>query len=223
VPQQVDQHACVQVDPFDLDGVEIWGPVDDPGGPDYDIPNDDVFGGMDGPAFDDSNRYSLVGDPVGPGGTRVSVWSYNKATNTSVPYVSTQMLIDEMERLLGEDLPTNEEEDFDVDALMIWDEVNPGQLDPGADAVLFSLRPILGRIDGGEIIFWDYQNPAQYLNHGGHVWDLAHDVRIDPHDLQTLGNWNNDANVDAIEALPEPATLGLLALGGLALLRRRRS
>ncbi len=220
VPAQVDQHAGGVVDPFDVDGLEVWGPVDEN---EEDPINDGLTGGLDGPQYDDSTRYSLVGDPVDPvGGTRVSVWAYNPVTQQSAPWISEAALSAVVQGLFGEEFTPEQEEKFDLDAMMTWDDVNPGLIDPGLDAILFSLRPINGIIDGGEIIFWDFQNPAQYLFHGGHLWDRPNDVMIGLHDLETPGNWNFDANVDAIEALPEPTTLALLAMGGIAALRRRR-
>jgi len=217
-PCQVDQHAGCQINPYDLDGVEVWGPT----APDEPM-NDEITGGLGGPGNDDANRYSLVGDPVDPNtGLRVSVWAYNPQTNTSAPWVGEAALQQAVEGLFGEELTEGQADEFDLDAMMTWDFINPGTLDPGVDAILFSLRPISPVIDGGEIIFWDFAAPAQYLNHGGHLWDRLYDVAIDPHDLESPGNWNFDANVDAIEAIPEPATLGLLCIGGLVLLARRR-
>ena len=69
-------------------------------------------------------------------------------------------------------------------------------------------------IDGGEIWVWDGINPAAFLFHGGVLWDTANNV------TNLLGS----EDVDALEAasVPEPASLGILALGALAMLRRRR-
>ncbi len=85
------------------------------------------------------------------------------------------------------------------------------------DKILFSIEPLTlldGSVlfDGGEI--WTYTlgsgEPAQFLNHGGHVWDTAFDVR------GTFGVFSE--NVDALEALPVPAPVpeaGALAASGL--------
>jgi hypothetical protein len=68
-----------------------------------------------------------------------------------------------------------------------------------------------GDIDGGEIWSWQFGQPlAQFLNHGGHLWDTAFNVR------QATGAVNE--NIDALEAVavPEPSTfLSLLTLGSL--------
>ena len=95
------------------------------------------------------------------------------------------------------------EDDIDLDALMMW-----------SDQIIFSIAPV-GPFDGGEIWVWDAVNPAAFLNHGGHLWDTAFDV------MGTFGL--NNENVNAIEAVPEPATISLLGLGAVALIRRRRA
>jgi hypothetical protein len=56
-------------------------------------------------------------------------------------------------------------------------------------------------------------------------WELANG--LDPFVADNNGDWNGDGytNLDeylAYAAIPEPTTLGLLAAGGLALIRRRR-
>ena len=74
------------------------------------------------------------------------------------------------------------------------------------------------RPDGGEIFVNAPGNPGGaiqgFLIHGGELWDTAHTVGLD----FAIGT----EEVNALEAIPEPATLSLLCLGGLALIRRRR-
>jgi len=116
---------------------------------------------------------------------------------------------------------------IDVDGLMVRDigtGFNPfdGEFNEG-DAVMFSIEPIIDangavRYDGGEIWVWEFGQTAQFLKHGGHVWDTAFDV------AGALGI--NTQNIDALEAaggVPEPATwaLGMLGMMALATARRR--
>ena len=89
------------------------------------------------------------------------------------------------------------------------------------DSIMFSIAPIAGLFDGGEIWVWTKAGaaPAVFLDHGcdPHKWNTAHDVK----QHFALGAGGEDLNINALEALPEPTALSLFALGGLALLRRR--
>jgi hypothetical protein len=150
------------------------------------------------PLAHDTNMFSLVGDPHG-----WSVYRYNPATQTSTGYVASAQ-IDAAIALGG--MP-------DLDALMVWDSEDNGVWDFG-DSLIFSIRPA-GQFDGGEVWLWRYGQWASFITHGGERWDTAHPVG--------LHFGHGFENVNALEAVPEPATLGLLALGGLVLIRRRRS
>jgi hypothetical protein len=177
-----------------LDGLEVWGPV----------------------VGDDSDYFSVFSDPAPVGGGDVSVWNYDSLNNISTPFIfqtqiATAINIDQLYV-----------DEVDVDALMVHTESNQ---------VMFSIWPIIDPssggyvLDGGEIWVWDYTNPAagaaQFLNHGGHLWDTNFDVAgffgvADP----------LDQNIDALEAvaIPEGSTLALFGLGlfGLAAYARRR-
>lgn len=141
----------------------------------------------------DANRYSLLGDP---GGCAVLILGGGCLhTNAAV----------------GAAIGLTPGVQFDLDALMTY-----------GDEMVFSIRPITDptglSFDGGELWYWDgtAANKASFLNHGGHLWDTAFDVR------GTFGV--NDENVASIEAVPEPASLALMAgsLGLLAAALRRR-
>jgi hypothetical protein len=190
-PAQIDQHGVT-----DVDALEVWGP-----GP------DDSGGG--GPVGD-ANRYSLYGDPaVAIGVPRVSVWAYDPATHTSTPYITAAQLA----MAIGEE---NLAEVIDLDAMMIHDEDDNDVFgDNPNDTIMFSIAPIAGvapLFDGGEIWVWRSGDPlAGFLNHGGHLWNTAFNV---------MGSFGVDSeNINALEAVsvPEPGTLILLSLGGLAL------
>ncbi|NCS22132.1 MAG: PEP-CTERM sorting domain-containing protein [Microcystis aeruginosa G11-06] len=193
-PPQIDQAGV-----NDLDGLEVWGL--DPAGP---TPNGA-----------DADMYSLLEDPT-INGTRTSVWYYDGGVSTS--YLNAAQIAAAINR---PDI-VNLADIIDLDGLMVWDGVNIGQWDNG-DAILFSVMPIDanldgvitpningGDIDGGEIWSWRFGQAAQFLNHGGHLWDTAFNVR------QATGAVNE--NIDALEAVatPEPSSfLSLLALGTL--------
>jgi hypothetical protein len=160
--------------------------------------------------------YSLLEDPT-INGTRTSVWYYNGGVSTS--YLNAAQIAAAINR---PDI-VNLADIIDLDGLMVWDGGNIGQWDNG-DAILFSVMPINanldgvitpningGDIDGGEIWSWQFGQPlAQFLNHGGHLWDTAFNVKL------ATGAVNE--NIDALEAVatPEPSSfLSLLALGTL--------
>ncbi len=187
--------------PLDTDALEIWG----------------------GDNNDDSDRYSLAGDPSqGAVAGRVAIWSFVAPVGPSVAHTLTTDLAAAMDLqfagvgaggpywVLLVDL-------MDVDAIMTF-----------GPQVTFSIRPVsfeiggvLVAFDGGEIFEYDgAANPTRFLNHGGHVWDTAFDV---------MGAFNlGSENIDAIEAaaVPEPSGVVLLVLGLLAgprLARRSRA
>ena len=87
---------------------------------------------------------------------------------------------------------------------------------------MFSIAPIIDPAgvtiyDGGEIWVWGFGTAANYLFHGGETWDTAHDVIGH---FAHLGMLNE--NINALEAVPAPGSLALLAMSGLIAARRRR-
>lgn len=121
----------------------------------------------------DANIYSLVGDPAG-----TSVWYYPWGGPAQV--LVTQAQIHACASTLGF---TGAEEDIDVDALMCSVYQNE---------IIFSIRAA-ANWDGGELVVYNWgTGAANWLNHGGHLWDTAHSVAA------RLGV--DTEEVDAIEA-----------------------
>lgn len=189
--------------PVDTDGLETWGADN----------------------IDDSDRYSLAGDPftdfVVPNESRkVAIWQYDPAAGTSTHHTLTTDLAAAMDLQfvglgLGGPLWGQLVELMDVDAIMTF-----------GPRVLFSIRPIdiadplLPDFDGGEI--FEYVGPGvptEFLDHGGHLWSTAFDVM----GTFNLLNENIDA-IEAVSAVPEPSCIAMLLLGmaGFATLGRRR-
>jgi hypothetical protein len=194
----------------DLDGLETWGPDD----------------------TDDSCMYSRQGDPD-VGGGRVSVYRFHPENgDASVPYLRTSVLLDAVIKddgskpVWGTGDGKFDPAEFDLDGLICWDYGDDdifdtdsyidrgGSSQVGHDIVVFSVRAIPGLYDGGEIFVLREGDPnATFLDMGGHTWNTINSVST-IFGLQT-------EEIDALEILPEPATLSLLVLGGLAILRRR--
>ena len=63
-------------------------------------------------------------------------------------------------------------------------------------------------------------NPLWDLSWGGPGDDVAYDITLNDGIIYVTGTVDNEAFINAY--IPEPATLLLLAIGGLALLARRR-
>ena len=147
-----------------------------------------------GPEGDnDADNFSLSGDPFG-----VSVYKYTPGTHTSAALFTQAQIAGALGRPDLENV-------IDLDAMML----------DSLGGILFSIAPV-DVFDGGEVWVWDGVTPgaATFLTHGGHLWDTA---------FQVAATYNlPDENVNALEAVPEPATVGLLVVGGLALLRRKK-
>lgn len=193
-----------QVEPNNVEGLELWAPVQDPTVPLEDRVNSVLLNGPELPV-DDANRYSLLGDPLG-----CSVFK----SNGDCLFLKADIAAAITPLFPGLDITDAK---IDLDGLMTWE-----------NDILFSLKPIDGDndaiitdndpskdLDGGEIFVWRATKPAKFLIHGGHVWDTAFNVK------DTVEFWTGlkvNENIDALEAVavPEPSTfLSLLTLGTL--------
>ncbi|MBC7784202.1 MAG: hypothetical protein H7144_10210 [Burkholderiales bacterium] len=148
----------------------------------------------------DTDRYSILGDPS-RSGTKYSVYAPG-----DTPLIASAAIA----AAIG--LSPGLAPQLDLDALMMFDD---GDLTFGeaGEAILFSIRPV-GPFDGGEIWMWNpfASTSASFLIHGGHTWDTAFSVS---------GAFGTGENIDGLEAIPEPTALSFLAIGALALRRRR--
>jgi hypothetical protein len=196
-----------QVEPNNVEGLELWAPVQDPTVPLEDRVNSVLLNGPELPV-DDANRYSLLGDPLG-----CSVFK----SNGDCLFLKADIAAAITPLFPGLDITDAK---IDLDGLMTWE-----------NDILFSLKPIDGDndaiitdndpskdLDGGEIFVWRATKPAKFLIHGGHVWDTVFNVN------DTVEFWTGlrpgTENIDALEAVavhtPEPSTfLSLLTLGSL--------
>jgi len=160
----------------DVDGLDLWGTTDDPLN------------------HADANFYSLEDDPGS-----VSVWTY--VSGTPEIYLTTSQIAS-VATSLGWGGGVG---DVDLDALMVHDVAEAGVWDRG-DEILFSIEGGIMGFHGGEIIHWRFGDPATFLDHGGHAWDIAHQFQT-PYFFTTY-------DIDAIE-VPEPRG-GLMLLVGSA-------
>jgi len=158
--------------------------------------------------IDDSDMFSLMYDPL-----RVAIWAFTPPAGPSVTYVTDAQIAN----AIG--MPGYENK-IDLDGLMVYDTTGDDYFDPYFDWIMFSIMPI-GMFDGGEIWVWGGGNPAaQFLNHGGHLWDTNFNVTA------RFGAENVDA-LEAVSTVPEPGTLillgtGLAGIAGYVRLRLRR-
>ncbi|NCQ95676.1 MAG: PEP-CTERM sorting domain-containing protein [Microcystis aeruginosa W11-06] len=202
-PAQINQVA-----PNNVEGLELWAPVQDPTVPLEQRVNSVLLQGPEIPV-DDANRYSLFGDPLG-----CSVFK----SNGDCLFLKANIAGAITPLFPGLAITSAK---IDLDGLMTWE-----------NDILFSLKPIDGDndgiitdndpskdLDGGEIFVWrSTESSAKFLIHGGHVWNTVFNVK------DTVENWTGlrpgTENIDALEAVavatPEPSTfLSLLTLGSL--------
>ena len=180
----------------DTKGKGVWKMwVEDVAGGTHPKARDKAFNNQPDPKVDElealqlwggaANRYSEEGDPeYGAPPMKFSVLNQG-----GTEYVPHGEIVDAVT-----DLGWNGDGDVDLDALMVWDTSPYGEWS-GGDAIIFSIRNTIpggGNWDGGEIVVLPMGQYASFLNHGGHLWDTAHDVQA------RLGTDGED--VDAIEA-----------------------
>lgn len=213
-----------QVLPDDVDGLEVWAPIN-PDAPLEERINQGVRqSGAEG--IPDANRYSLFGDPLG-----CSI--FDSFGNCVVTTIAIADAINEMD-YFGFTLNA---EEVDLDGLLFYEDPVSAMVGPDEFSSInieFSLAPIDGNddgditfndptldLDGGEIFVWNFADlSADFLYQGGHLWDTEFSVQ---------GKFGTGSeNVDALERVattPEPtSTLGFLAfgiLGARSALRRK--
>lgn len=209
--------------PTDVDGVEIWGLLAGNGG----------SGGTE--IFDPSlkrTKYSLEDDyasfDTAISNDAVSVWNYD-----GTPFLAHSAIVEAVEALLG--TPADENLDhvplIDVDAMMVFSqygvpltEFDSSGAEGPHDLILFSIRQIADAEDesgyyatGSEIFWLDAAGNADFLFHGGHLWDK--DYALASLALETEeGEGVVDINaLEAVAVVPEPSTVMLLLLGLFAM------
>ena len=100
--------------PKDTDALELWGGDND----------------------DDSNRFSVAGDPIVPGGGKVAVWAFTAPAGPSTPHTFTTDLAAAIDKQfggpgVGGPVWSHLVELMDVDAIMTFSQ-----------QVLFSIQPL---------------------------------------------------------------------------------
>jgi hypothetical protein len=193
---------------------------------------------------------SLAADPSAVvGGPRVSVWGINNVGTASIWAYQSALLapatvnsggtMDDLDGLEvwgsdGSSDTTHFSTFGDIGGFAIYDTAGNGVLSSadlrlmigadgdldalmmGGDFILFSVRAN-AVFDGGEIWVGNMATKtATFLVHGGRTWDTANNVA-------SIFNCNTE-EIDALEAVdlvPEPASMIALGLGAAGLLRRR--
>lgn len=114
----------------------------------------------------------------------------------------------------------------DLDGLMLWDTGVIGEYEPGLDFLLFSVRrgsAVIGMPDaifGAPIEEGDVLVPTGPGAPPG-IWVPGEAMGLATMRSGAAGPFGPD-DLDALTAIPEPASLGLLLLGAPALIGRRR-
>ena len=181
----------------DVDGLEVWGPDQ----------------------LDDTNRYSLYGDPftnfVAPNEShKVAIWEYDSVNHVSKHHTLTTHLAAAMDLQyfgFGEGGPLwgHLVELMDVDAMMTLGTRVTFSIAPLALSQFSQPGgPLLPDFDGGEIFEYDGPGiPTRFLEMGGYVWDTALDI------MGTFGVPSENINALESIAVPEPNCLAMMLLG----------
>ncbi|MEM8679431.1 MAG: hypothetical protein AAGF97_08770 [Planctomycetota bacterium] len=183
--------------PFDVDGLEIWGPE---------------------PPISDADRFSLADDAF----SGISVY-----TGTGAPYISHATIIGAVTSLLGPFPGGVDFDDVDLDALMSFgsdDDFGPGDaITFSIRQITDSADPDGFYATGSEIFTLDFSAAgpsAGFLAHGGHLWDHTYSLGA-----MTDAMSGRQLDINAIEAVsvPEPSAglLGVIVALSLAIVRRR--
>jgi len=143
-----------------------------------------------------TNLFSLTGDPTG-------VAVYDDMGGTIITASDIAGAIGQPELVNS----------IDIDALMF------NENGAGGFTMLFSIAPVAGLFDGGEIWTWDGGiNPATFLTRGGHVWDTAHCVMCEFTSIQS----ENINALEAVSTVPVPAAAWLFGSGLVGLIGAAR-
>lgn len=169
--------------PEGIDGLEVWG-----------TPSD-------------HNMFSLYDDPPDPNDpnlAKVSVFIYDVNNDDSTPYIYNDQLRTAIGLVPGEP-------EIDLDGMMVFDDQADGVFGPG-DSLLFTVEenPMF---HGGEIWVWDFGSPANFLLHGGILWDSINQPAGIFGWGSPTGGVPNDINaLEAIFVVPEPSSTIILLL-----------
>lgn len=139
--------------PGDVDGLEIWGPEDDPN------------------AFD-ANMFSIADDDAD--GRLTSIFKYNADTGESSEYISAALLASILINDNG--APANlTPEQINLDGMLVWDYDADDTFGEG-DSIIFTIEAV-ETFDGGEIWVYNYgEDYAEFLQHGGITWNTNNEV-----------------------------------------------
>lgn len=188
--------------PEDVDGVELWG--------------------RQSSGFN-TNRYSLVGDANNGSVLTSGVSVYCDACGSlGNAYIVQDGIRDDVASLLGapEDFGI-ESMEIDLDAMIIGDTGDENSIFyTGVDEIIFSIRQIRlpGQADkfyatGSEIFVKRNNRKAEFLFHGGHLWDRDWAMANMKMDTRQL-----DINALEVAAIPEPTSAALIGMATLAIL-----
>jgi hypothetical protein len=178
------------------------------------VPRDAVFA-IDGSGFDEVNGFHS---------TSANGTMWTSAGNIGGEPGSPDLLSG------GVDITFDLEGNYDLSSLKVWNFNEPSALTAGAKDATISVAASEGGPFTllGSFVF--NKAPGSAATDFGQVIDLssfaaADNTRLVRFDITTNYGWTNNGGLvglSEVRFIPEPASLVILALGGLAVLRRRR-